>query len=39
MEPALLTGMSVLLTDRDNCYPDFPNRISSLHEIPDLLKK
>lgn len=37
MQPALAVGMNVLLIDRDNCYPNFARRISSLHEIASFI--
>jgi putative hydrolase of the HAD superfamily len=37
MQPALEVGMNVLLIDRDNCYPDFKRRISSMHEISSFI--
>lgn len=37
MQPALAVGMNVLLIDRDNCYPNFERRISSLHEIASFI--
>jgi putative hydrolase of the HAD superfamily len=33
MEPAITCGMQVRLIDRENIYPDFPFRISSLLEL------
>ena len=33
MEPALNTGMNVLLIDREDCFPYVPHRIKSLNEI------
>jgi len=36
MEPAINTGMNVLLIDREHCFPNFPNRIASLEELLDI---
>jgi putative hydrolase of the HAD superfamily len=37
IEPALKLGINAVLIDRDNTYPYFTNRISSLKQLPQFL--
>lgn len=37
MEPAVKLGMTAYLIDRSNVYSNFPNRLSSLEQIKELL--
>ncbi len=36
MEPALKLGMNAWLIDRAECYPTYPNRITSFHQLSDI---
>lgn len=36
MEPALKVGMNAWLIDRVGCYPNYPNRITSFHQLSDI---